>query len=86
MHTCFDICKKGFEGEYFPSSEKTSKGTNSSVREYKSINLTSKSTEDTLVYFLKLNTINNVQTCTCSSLTITIIFFVNYYYYYQVII
>ncbi|KAJ4893390.1 Aluminum-activated malate transporter 8 [Raphanus sativus] len=38
---------EGFEGEYFPSSEKTSKETNSWVREYKSI-LTSKSTEDTL--------------------------------------
>ncbi|KAF3585187.1 hypothetical protein F2Q69_00031900 [Brassica cretica] len=38
---------EGFEGEYFPSSEKTSKETNSSVREYKSI-LKSKSTEDTL--------------------------------------
>ncbi|XP_013597260.1 PREDICTED: aluminum-activated malate transporter 8-like [Brassica oleracea var. oleracea] len=38
---------EGFEGEYFPSSEKTSKETNSSVREYKSI-LTSESTEDTL--------------------------------------
>ncbi|KAL0708100.1 hypothetical protein Bca4012_074526 [Brassica carinata] len=38
---------EGFDGEYFPSSEKTSKETNSSVREYKSI-LTSKSTEDTL--------------------------------------
>ncbi|CAF1705994.1 BnaC03g74300D [Brassica napus] len=38
---------EGFEGEYFPSSEKTSKETNSSVREYKGI-LTSETTEDTL--------------------------------------
>ncbi|CAF2375625.1 hypothetical protein IGI04_003766 [Brassica rapa subsp. trilocularis] len=38
---------EGFEGEYFPSSEKTSKETNSRVQQYKSI-LTSKSTEDTL--------------------------------------
>lgn len=41
--------KKGFEAEYFPSPEKTSKETNSCVGQYKSI-LTSKSTEDTLVY------------------------------------
>ncbi|KAJ0263829.1 Aluminum-activated malate transporter 8 [Hirschfeldia incana] len=38
---------EGFAGEYFPSSEKTSKETKSCVREYKTI-LTSKSTEDTL--------------------------------------
>ncbi|CAH8359872.1 unnamed protein product [Eruca vesicaria subsp. sativa] len=38
---------EGFENEYFTSSEKTSKETNSCVREYKSI-LSSKSTEDTL--------------------------------------
>ncbi|CAA7016133.1 unnamed protein product [Microthlaspi erraticum] len=38
---------EGFEAEYFPSPEKTTKETNSCVGQYKSI-LTSKSTEDTL--------------------------------------
>ncbi|XP_010497969.1 PREDICTED: aluminum-activated malate transporter 8-like [Camelina sativa] len=38
---------EGFEGEYFPLSDKISKDTNSCAREYKSI-LTSKGTEDTL--------------------------------------